>query len=829
MSFSSDINESARIASLHRIAILDTPAEAEFDQLVELAAEICETPMAFVCFVDVDRCWYKSRVGFEQQEFPRSIALCGQTILQSKPLVIPDTLADERFADNPMCADPDGVRAYLGVPVRSQDGHAIGTIGVADGVARPFTKLQQRTLETLAGQIGQLVRLHATALELQKKNVELAERAAVADSKELHLRTITDAVPAFISYVDREHRYRFVNAKYTEFFQKPREQILGKHIREIIGEQVYERSLPYFEQAFAGKPTRYQMQFEGIENRLASDITFVPDFDEAGDVQGVHVVVIDQTEMVRQKDELRRHKQETQRILNSLRAFVVFKDTENRILRINQAAADAVELPIEAIEGRHTSEIYPPEDADAYYEDDLKVVRSGRPRYGIVEQAQNGDGSTVWLRTDKIPLFDEAGNVERILVVAVDVTELIEIQAELEAARETAEDANHAKSQFLANMSHEIRTPMSAILGFADLLSRSLTDPELVEAAETIRRNGDHLIRLINDILDLSKIEAGRITVHASRISPLTMVKEVVDSLYWRTKDSQVELSVVTEGSLPGAIESDPLRLRQILINLVGNAVKFTSEGKIEVRLRTLPQTGTEKQLEFSVVDTGIGIAEDDLPGLFDPFTQVDSSATRNFGGTGLGLAICKRLVEVLGGEIHVESRHGEGSTFRFVIPYVETTLPLASPPQPADSEQELSEQFSMIREKPHVLLAEDGMDNQRLFRFILKKGNIDVTIANNGREAIDQIRDGWDDFDVVLMDLEMPVLDGYSATQELRASGYERPIVALTAHAMPEVVERCHANGFSDYATKPIRREALLALIAKWLQPDTATANCNV
>ena len=828
MSSSSGIIESKRIAALHRTAILDTPAEAEFDQLVELAAEICQTPMAFVCFVDVDRCWYKSRFGFEQQEFPRSIALCGQTILQSKPMVVPDTLADQRFADNPMCTDPDGVRAYLGVPVRSPDGQPIGTIGVADGVARPFTKLQQRTLKTLAGQIGQLVRLHSTALELRHKNVELAQRAAMADSKELHLRTITDAVPAFISYVDRDYRYRFVNAKYTEFFQRPREQILGKPIREIIGDQVYERSLPYLEQAFAGKPTRYQMHHEGVENRLASDITFVPDFDEAGVVQGVHAIVIDQTEMVRQKDELRRHKQETQRILNSLRAFVVFKDTENRILRINQAAADALELPIEAIEGRQTSEIYPPEDADAYYEDDLKVVKSGEARYGIVEQAQNGDGSTVWLRTDKIPLFDEAGNVERILVVAVDVTELIEIQAELEAARETAEDANRAKSEFLANMSHEIRTPMSAILGFADMLTRSLTNPEFIEAAETIRRNGDHLIRLINDILDLSKIEAGRITVHTARISPLTLVNEVVDSLNWRTKDSPVELSVVTKGPIPRAIESDPLRLRQILINLVGNAVKFTSEGTIEVRLRTVSEAGTENKLEFAVIDTGIGIAEDDLPKLFEPFTQVDTSATRNFGGTGLGLAICKRLVEVLGGEIHVESRPGQGSTFRFVIPYVETTLPQASPSQPGNSEQEFSNRVQMNRRKPHVLLAEDGLDNQRLFRFILEKGNIDVTIANNGREAIDKIRDGSDDFDVVLMDLEMPVLDGYSATQELRANGYERPIVALTAHAMPEVVERCHANGFSDYASKPIRREALLALIAKWLQPDPATANHN-
>ncbi|WP_166831357.1 PAS domain-containing protein [Thalassoroseus pseudoceratinae] len=822
-----DINESERIDALRRLAILDSPAEAEFDRLVELAAEICQTPMAFVCFVDSERCWYKSRFGFDEQEFPRAIALCGQTILHAQPLIVPDTHADERFVENPMCTADGGVRAYVGVPVRCPNGQPIGTIGVADSVTRDFSELQRKTLETFAGQIEQLVRLRSTALQLQASNEDITRRANRLNASEAHLRMTTDIIPAFISYVDRDYRYGFVNAKYEEFFGKTRDEIIGEHVRDIVGDESYEQALPYLESAFQGETVRYEMRHTDFDGRrLGSEVTLVPDRHDDGSVQGIHVVVIDQTEMIARKNELQRQKQETQRILDGLRAFVVFKDTKNRILRINQFAADAVGLPIEAIEGRHTREIYPTE-ADAFYEDDLKVARTGKPRYGIVEPVKNGDGSTSWLRTDKIPLFDVHGNVERILVVAIDVTTLIETQGELEAAKKAAEAANHAKSQFLANMSHEIRTPMSAILGFADVLAQSVSETQHIEAANTIRRNGDHLLSLINDILDLSKIEAGRMTMHTQRLSPRLLVNEVVESLHWRTKNSRIALRVTTVGLVPAWIESDLTRLRQILINLIGNALKFTHEGSIEVCLQTKQTSSGERQLlEFAVTDTGIGVDEKNLDRLFEPFTQVDDSATRQHGGTGLGLTICKRLVEMLGGEISLESRLGEGSTFRFVIPYVESAPLENSARESVHAKSQPTHVTEGLSKSRHVLLAEDGPDNQRLFKFLLQKAGFTVSIAVNGREALEAVEAGWDDFDLILMDLEMPVLDGYSATRELRALGYERPIVALTAHAMPEVAERCHAVGFSDYATKPIRRQALLDLIAKWLQPAATPAS---
>ena len=932
------INEAKRVESLRHAMILDTPAEAEFDRLVELAADICETPMAFVCFVDDERCWYKSRLGFDEQEFPRSIALCGQTILAGQPLVVPDTLADERFVDNPMCTAPDGVRAYLGVPVCCPDGQRIGTIGVASASPRPFSPLQQKTLVTLGKQIEQLVRLRTTVTRLRLNNEQLVLRMAalnastdgivtvsqdgqlvevnqafaemhgyehrgdlvnqpwstvcdlnlaelglhldirepsfylsrqselssrrrdgsrfdswvtwtyaennhwigvfrdvsewrqheaVLRASEAHLRMITDAVPAFISYVDTEHRFQFVNAKYEEFFEKPRAELIGQHVRNIIGDETYRQAVPHFEAALQGQPVRCEIRHSDFEGRrLGSEMTLVPHHSNTGQILGMHVVVIDQTEMLRQRDELSRQEKETQRILDSLRAFIVFKDTKNRILRINQYAADAVGLPVEDIEGRHTADVYPA-DADHYYEDDLKVVQTGKAQFGIIESVQNGDGSTSWIRTDKIPLFDDAGNVERILVVAVDVTELLETQSELVAAREAAEDANYAKSQFLANMSHEIRTPMSAILGFADVLAQSLTEPRQIEAANTIRRNGDHLLNLINDILDLSKIEAGRMTIHSQKFSPQMLVNDVVKSLFWRIESSKVQLRVATEGLIPEWIESDLTRLRQVLINLVGNALKFTSEGSIEVRLRTLPQTSNEQRLlEFAVVDTGIGIAEEHLEWLFQPFTQVDDSSTRQHGGTGLGLAICKRLVNMLGGEISLESQLGKGSTFRFVIPYVEPDTFETTMLHIEDARSESEDPTADSPHLPRVLLAEDGPDNQRLFKFLLEKAGMAVTIANNGSEAIEAIQSGWDQFDLVLMDLEMPVLDGYSATRELRAMGYKKPVIALTAHAMPEVAERCHAIGFSDYATKPIRRPALMELVAKWHRSELPVAH---
>jgi len=401
---------------------------------------------------------------------------------------------------------------------------------------------------------------------------------------------------------------------------------------------------------------------------------------------------------------------------------------------------------------------------------------------------------------------------------------LAEQTAELEVTRRRAEQASQSKSEFLANMSHEIRTPITAILGFADLLlmdeGNEPAPPERASALETIKRNGEHLLELLNDILDLSKVEASALRIEQLRFSPTKIVADVIALMKIRADAKRLELTSSALGPLPETIESDPTRLRQILINLVGNAIKFTESGGVAIAVQFLPDPQTGGRLEFAVRDTGIGMSADELGRLFRPFTQADASTTRKFGGTGLGLTISKRFADLLGGALVVESEVGKGSTFTVSVRTgsvegVRMCQPASGTAAPA-STRSLA-RGTLPRLSCRVLVAEDGIDNQRLLSFLLRKAGAEVEVADNGLAAMDKAlaakRDDKE-FAVILMDMQMPVMDGYTSTANLRAAGYRGVIIALTAHTMTGDSERCLAAGCDDYATKPIHGAKLISLI---------------
>ena len=423
-----------------------------------------------------------------------------------------------------------------------------------------------------------------------------------------------------------------------------------------------------------------------------------------------------------------------------------------------------------------------------------------------------------------------------------DITERKRIERDLLEAKIAAEAANRAKSAFVANMSHEIRTPMTAILGYADLLTRDNTSIEDRDrCVQTICRNGRHLLSIINDILDVSKIEAGKMTTESIACAPMQIIQDVCALMAVRAADKNLTFNVHHTGAIPSMIQTDPTRLRQILVNLLGNAIKFTEKGSVKLVVSLIEEQGDRSRLlrgrsllRFDVVDSGVGLNPAQIESLFRPFVQADSSTTRKFGGTGLGLTISKRLAKMLGGDLIARSVTGSGSTFSLTVETGDLTdVPMIDRAALSGNDigatnTQSNSTTENVKLLGRVLLAEDGPDNRVLITYYLRELGLEVTAVENGLLARDralQARNENRPFDLILMDMQMPELDGYEATRQLRAAGYQYGIVALTAHAMGGDRNKCLDAGCDDFAVKPIEWEKLLAVLKRFLREETEQA----
>ncbi|MCS7300812.1 MAG: response regulator [Fimbriimonadales bacterium] len=543
-------------------------------------------------------------------------------------------------------------------------------------------------------------------------------------------------------------------------------------------------------------------------------------YDEQGNLKTLVGVSIDQTEHV----ELLRRVQEREQYLSSLLSalpdllFVIDRDGVFREIYAPDESALAVPKSIAL--GNTIYDCLPREFAEQAMRVVHFVLETHQPFQWEYTLPVHGEERFYEARF--VPYSDSA-----VLILARDVHERITAQRLLEETNQRlelalleanemavrAEAASRAKSEFLANMSHEIRTPMNGVLGMVQLLEDTPLNAEQRELLNTLKNSAHYLLGLLNDILDLSKIEAGKMTLEQIPVSLHEIAREIVALFGGRASEKGLVLQTQIAPDAPEWVLGDPVRLRQIAANFVSNAIKFTHEGAVTLML--LPSPTYPQGVWIGVQDTGIGIPADKLDILFEAFTQADGSTTRKYGGTGLGLAICKRLVELMGGRIGVESEIGVGSLF-----FVDLPLPAAQPPQAqtAAPSETLPEKFAGAR----LLLVEDNEVNRKVAVRLLSKLEVEVDIATNGLEAVQKATENA--YDLILMDCQMPEMDGYEATRTLRARGVQTPIVALTANALEGDREKCLACGMNDYLSKPIQADRLRAALAQWLPRSNET-----
>lgn len=669
-------------------------------------------------------------------------------------------------------------------------------------------------------------------------------------ASEARLRAITDSAQDAIVMIDDRGAISFWNPAAEKILGYERSEAIGRNLHELLVPErfhaAHKAAFPKFVRTGQGNVIGKTIELvarrkDGPEIAVSLSLSALS-LDGAWHAVGI---LRDITEKKRADEALRESEERHRNLFTRSRDGIVVVDANGKFLEANAAYCDMLGYsPAELKECSERDDITP-RKWHSWEREEIWRRRLMRYGYtGVYEKEYiRKDGSVFPVELQSFSVRGTSGTIKYVWGVVRDITsrkraeqELRESVTALESANvalaelnDVAQAATRAKSEFLANMSHEIRTPMTAILGFADVLLNEegmhAAPPERVEALQTIQRNGEHLLELINDILDLSKIEAGKFEIRRSACSPVQILNDVHQAMRLRADAKQLPIQLEYIGAIPEIIHTDPLRLRQILMNLLGNAIKFTESGRIRVVTRLVQRANKPVLLQVNIVDTGIGLNSRQMLNLFQPFHQADSSTSRKYGGTGLGLTISQRLAESLGGEIAASSSPGRGSTFSVTVETgdlngIELIDTLNEKVIPPDSTT-VTEVSSSVLNGCRILLAEDGPDNQRLISFLLKKAGACVTLAENGRIALQEALTAQarnEPFAVILMDMQMPVMDGYQATRQLRESGYLAPIVALTAHAMADDRQKCLDAGCNDYATKPVDRQRLISTIAGWI-----------
>ena len=643
---------------------------------------------------------------------------------------------------------------------------------------------------------------------------EKTKRELVANEE--RLRTLINAVPDIVCFKDAEGRWLEANEFDLHLFQLEGVDYRGKKDSELAAYS------GFYREAFLGCEASDEIAWRkgGLSrsdeiiprpdgSTKIFDVIKVPTFDEQGRRKGLIVVGRDITARKQIEQTLENDRNYLKTLFEHGGSGHLIVASDRRIVQVNQRFCEMLGYTEQELLGQSVRMLHLDEQHYLDWAPRFMQARNGFTHLHAEHPSRRKDGSTIWcvFTGERLTLPD---GDQGVVWSVIDISDRKQVEVELRKAMEAAESANRAKSEFLANMSHELRTPMNGVIGMAHLLGATELSPEQEKYLANIESSANSLITLIGDILDLSRVEAGKMVLENTSFSLRHCIDELVESQQFEISQKNFSVHIDIADGVPETLLGDQLRTRQILLNLLGNAIKFTEQGFVAVGAKLVARKDGKALIRISVADTGIGMAPDLLERLFNPFEQADNSTTRTYGGSGLGLAICRRLAELMGGRIWVESQVGVGSSFHVELPFVvpeQTTLPSCSDLMPVQQVQPLV-----------ILVAEDNPVSSEFIVKILSRMGHRVTAVADGQQVIDQL--ARQQFDCILMDIQMPVLGGDAAAciirQQEQQSGGHIPIIALTAYAMDEERERLLRQGFDAHVPKPLDIAQLMAELAQ-------------
>ena len=664
--------------------------------------------------------------------------------------------------------------------------------------------------------------------EVAERTRELRESQAALQEREAFFRAIFENAAIGISSLTPDLKRQRVNRAFCEYSGYAEAELLAGTGLDLIAADDRARVRAAYEDLAAGRTQTYRTETAMIHRdgtRRYADIQLTAIRDDAGDgnVRSLLATILDITDRRSMEDELERQFALMQALIETIPNPIFHKGADTRFLGCNKAYEAAFGITLHQFVGKRVLDLtyLSEEDRQAYQAEDEAVIAStGRAAREMSMTFADGEVHDTLYSVTGFASAD--GKPAGLVGLIVDITPLKNAEREAQQARAAAEDAAAAKADFLANMSHEIRTPMNAILGLTHIALQTDLDARQRSYLEKVDAASKSLLGIINDILDFSKIEAGMMAIESVDFSLAEVFEHVADLSTHKAEDKGLALRFDSAPDVPDRLRGDPLRIKQVLMNLVSNALKFTDRGEVAVAVRRAAADSDKLRLRFEVRDTGIGMSEAEQARLFSPFTQADTSTTRRYGGTGLGLSICKRLVGLMGGEIGVVSTTGEGSEFFFEIPLEPGYGDAATKPIRRGGIP------SVLRGK-RVLLVEDNEVNREMAEEILRAAGLEVVSATNGVEAVEISAGGG--YDAILMDCNMPVMDGFEATRRIRAGGAGSavPILAMTASVLLGDRELCLAAGMNDHVGKPIDVAELYAKLAKWIAGPDAAAEVDI